>query len=179
MTEPIRFLTVLQPVASAMVSPNAGGFGDDGGFVPAKPIENRKYAPRNIPREGLLVAVHAGLRWWGGPDDAPNASPTPEGLAWVRERWPAMPAWPDLPLGVVVGCVRVRAAIDLRKPPKLWAVSWSNVAETSPWKLGPVCWVIDRAWRLEHPIPRRGMVGFGIADGEVEKACRAAGARTA
>lgn len=180
-------LTVLQPVASAMVEPDAGGFGDDGGFVPRKPIENRGWRPSVIPAEGLLVAIRAGAKWWasnaapGSVRGKPRTTPDPHGLAWVRERWSAMPPADALPTSAVLGCVRVRAAVDIRGdvPPGMWDGP-RDVAARSPWTLGPIAWIIDRGWRLPKPMPwSLGEMGLRPAAPEIAAACLAAGARVA
>lgn len=111
---PVSILTVNQPIAAAMTTPDAGGFGDDGGFLPRKPLENRRWRPRSIPAGGLLVAIRAGAKWWG-PGMKPTSRPNPDGLAWVRERWPDLPDPSTLATSAVVGVVRVRTAVRVHR----------------------------------------------------------------
>lgn len=219
---PVRFLTVLQPVATAMVTPSpespwvsadpwtrcwccgekygeghAKGCAtldeeDVRGFVPVKPLENRSrplwgagHRARGIDA-GVLVAIHAGLRWWTpqGISGPPVEHIPHPGMEWVRLRWPGLPEPAELPTGVVLGCVRVRKCIDVHGDAgdlsAMWERnSWAGRASSSPWLLGPWAWCIDRAWRLEVPIQRRGTITIGLADDEVRDACVRAGARLA
>jgi site-specific DNA-cytosine methylase len=77
-------LTVCQPVATSMITRRPHS------IRPVKPIENRSWAPKNIPDGGLLVAIHAGQKWW-----RPNGSPTSKyhigGIGFVRDRWVGPP----------------------------------------------------------------------------------------
>lgn len=206
---PVRVLTVNQPVASAMVTPDerlwASG-SELGGFVPVKPVENRSWAPSSdpdagpwqrggeVPHAGILVAVHAGRAWWPRPGGkkSSGARPDPKMLAWVRERWPEMPEPGDLPLRAVVGCVRVRAFFRIADLAGSAQVDmglggepeerrrWRQVVQGSPWLLGPVAWYVDRAWRLREPVPHLpGTLGLSAAPEAVERACLDAGARPA
>lgn len=190
----VSILTVLQPIAAAMTTPDYGfpQFGDDGGFVPRKPIENRRWRPRKVPAGGLLVAVRAGAKWWN-PIGKPTAQPSAEGLAWVRERWPEMPDPDDLPTSAVVGVVRVRLAARLHRfvDGGIAAVEplpgdgptecvWLNQVERSPWVLGPIAWVVDRAWALPEPFPwRPGGLSLEVAPPEIAALCLATGATLA
>ncbi len=166
MADVVYGLTVLQPVASAMVDVGPGRTAGR----PAKPVENRGWAPTaKLP---LLVAVHAGARAWPGP----GGTGWDEGAAWVGERWPAMPSrsLADFPLSAILGVVRVVDVCSVRGPviPSMFGPAWRP--DELPWVLGPRCWVIDRAWRLPAPLPCRGHMNLWRLPPDLAAVCSAA-----
>jgi hypothetical protein len=136
-------LTVCQPVATAMVTRRPHS------LRPVKPVENRSWAPKRIPPGGLLIAIHAGARWWSA-EGKPTTQYNMAGVAFVRERWVGPPV--DLrtvPTSAFVGVIRVVGIIE----PETGSVPLLDLTEARPWMLGPKCWLIDACWSLPEPIP--------------------------
>lgn len=152
----MKAVTVLQPIASAMIEG-------------AKPIENRKWRPRTVVEDfekrvpvklPLLIAVHAGERWWN-PTGASTAGPDVDGCAFTRQRWPGMPDVDTMPTRALLGVMRVSAFLDgddLAGLP-VRTLDIDRILR-HPWALGPVYWVLDRVWKLPEPIACPGARGL-------------------
>lgn len=126
---PLFALTVRQPWASAIA------------YGP-KRIENRTWP---LPSSaGPWLALHAGKR---RPTRAEQEELWPD----LRQHWPAVPDASALPLGALLGLVRVEACPALEDAPHLTA---------DPWACGPVCWLIAEVITLDTPIPMGGKQGL-------------------
>lgn len=138
----MRILTLAQPMASAVIH---GG----------KDIENRTWRGRWVDdrREGWM-AIHAGARWWAGPDGGKTTSrPSTGMLAGVAEIWRpriSIADLEDLPTSAILGAVYVSRIVPLAE------------VVGNPWALGPWCWRLTRVVALPSPIPyRKGALGLG------------------
>jgi len=128
----LQALTIHQPWASAII---AG----------PKRVENRTWHPRRFGlRPPFVLAIHAAKR-----------KPLWCDIANVYHAWPALPD--DLPLGAVLGYVRVDSAVPM-----------TEAHRVDPWAVGPFLWKISRVWALphEHLIYRRGQQAFWFMTGE-------------
>jgi hypothetical protein len=143
-------LTVCQPVATAMVTRRPHS------ICPVKPIENRSWGPKRIPLGGLLIAIHAGAKWWN-PEGTPTAKYNMPGVNFVGDRWVGPPI--DLrtvPTSAFVGVIRVVAVTTadlIRHFADPRVAKLPGAFEAAPWALGPKCWLIDACWALPEPIP--------------------------
>jgi hypothetical protein len=95
-----------------------------------KRVENRTW--RTTHRGPLLIHASKSRRSY----DREAA------LYWPGRYGVALPAWDDLPTGVVVGIVDL---VDCLPPVGL-----------GPWAEGPVCWVLARPRAFSVPVPFRG-----------------------
>lgn len=127
-------LTLHQPWASAVFH--------------GKDIENRNWPP---PRWllGKRLAIHAGKRFKRGE--------VIELLQRLENWWHGeLPAADLLPLGVILGSVRIA---DVKTTNPIAGNDWS------PWFVGPFGWVLEDARLYDRPIPMAGQQGLWIVEG--------------
>ena len=132
----LKAISIKQPYASGIL---AG----------AKCVENRTWGdassrqPLPLPRDGsgLWLVLHS---------SAEKAKPDDPLVARLREAWPGMPAWSDLPTSCLLGCFRVARVVPLER-----------LSPADPQAVGPWCWVIDEVVPFAAPVPNvRGMLGL-------------------
>lgn len=108
-----------------------------------KRIENR---PRrwNIPREGLLLAIHGGKKFDRG------------GAKRIRELWPGLDDHQH-PTGIVGVC----RAVEVRE------ISVA-LQQGNPWAFGPYCYFLEDVVAFQAPIPLRGQMGLFRLEPHIE-----------
>jgi hypothetical protein len=122
----MKALTLQQPYATSVA-------------IGPKRIENRPRptVPRPLPPGGLWIALHAGKGWYPG------------GIKAVREVWPECPDPREMPLGALLGVMRIdRVEMYSR-----------HTFSSDLWAFGPWCLTIGEVRRLDQPIPCRGLLG--------------------
>lgn len=163
----MRAITLWQPWASQVFD-----------LVDPKDVENRKtlrppeelWTP--VPVSGGRVswrrpffAIHAGLRYDPGPEAlASGTDPKHLPGAWPFPKGTRVPREEEVPLGAVVGVVRLRHAFDERTrttvgvddPPR--GIVECKALPLSRWWLGPIGWRLEHAIPIE-PVPVRGFLG--------------------
>ena len=117
-----------------------------------KRVENRSWTP---PRDavGERIALHAGLR--------PDENRTSWDIA--RERGIEIPGVWGLPLGRIVGTVRIIGWLDTRKEPDVHPGLDAEAVDhalASPWWSGPVGIVLAEPRPLQQPIDYSGSLGL-------------------
>lgn len=125
-TYPLKAVTVLQPYASAIAAR-------------VKPWENR---PRNMRLDDgpIWLAIHAGKAIY----------PDAEFQQRVHRQtgmWPDAPDLEDLPLGAILGVMRIDDCQPIAKV-------------RDPWACGPFCWRVGEVRLLPRPVPCKGSQGF-------------------
>eukprot|EP00747_Dinoflagellata_sp_TGD_P189008 gnl/TRDRNA2_/TRDRNA2_48802_c0_seq1.p1 gnl/TRDRNA2_/TRDRNA2_48802_c0~~gnl/TRDRNA2_/TRDRNA2_48802_c0_seq1.p1 ORF type:complete len:244 (-),score=12.98 gnl/TRDRNA2_/TRDRNA2_48802_c0_seq1:37-768(-) len=109
-----------------------------------KKVENRTWAPPSTCGPGSWLALHVSTTEHGSK------------VKWcrehVRQAWdacgasklrnPGRPGAPKLPNAAIVGLIRIAGHHRTTREEK----------QKNPWALGPICWEIDRAVRLNPPI---------------------------
>lgn len=166
----LRGVSFMQPYASSIV---------DG----PKRYENRPNAvPKHLSGRALWMAVHAGLGWYGGADEAiPRWRAAPR----ADHRSPDYRAWPSAPVtrtgypkSAILGFARVVGCVDFAAEQRIadgsgtnparamLARAWLSSAATRAWAFGPMVVVLDpTVLRLPKPIPiPRGALGWWSLD---------------
>ena len=168
----MKALTLAQPVASAML-------------IGGKRIENRTWTPSVHPTskaqpaliksEPMVIAVHAGAAWWDGLKDKGKSKTCPklrtDVAAFVQARWRGAPVdLAGLPTSAILGAMRV---VDFVHVDELRARVEVAGEAVDVWAIGPWCWMVDRVWVLDEPIPAAGALSLWplsrINDGEADR----------
>lgn len=154
MPEPIRALTICQPYAHLIVTPQAELPRSPVGLPPEqKRVENRTwYTAYRGP-----LAIHAGQsrKWLELAEDE-------DGNELEVDIYGLRPG--ELVYGAVVGLVDLVDCIHLEWRPKISSASGfpQDVLEKYPWlekhlhAEGPWCWILANARRLKTPVPASG-----------------------
>ena len=125
-TYPLKAVTVLQPYASAIAAK-------------VKPWENRP-RPIRLDDGPIWLALHSGMKPYPSTEIYQRAY-RKSGM------WPDAPDLAALPMGAILGVVR----IDDCQP----------VSEVDdPWACGPFCWRVGEVRLLPRPVPCKGSQGF-------------------
>jgi hypothetical protein len=163
----VRAITIAQPLASATI---LGG---------RKVHNGRRIA--DISSDGLLLAVHAGSKYWS-PGGKQTSKLSHEAIRFCVDRWHGYPVDLSEPdecyRGAILGVVRVRACVDLSaaraKSEACAALTGEEIAVLcSRWAEGPYCWLIDHVWILPEPIFCRGSLSLWVLDEAAERALAA------
>lgn len=118
-------------------------------FHAGKNVENRSW---QIHHRGPLL-IHAGKsRTWYDAEDPDD---------WFEAFGVRLPAWDDLPKGMIVGAVRLVDCVQADPGlPYFLPGRGANV-----WAEGPWCWVLANPRAAPEPIPFRGAQGlFDVPD---------------
>ena len=125
-TYPLKAVTVLQPYASAI----AAG---------VKPWENRP-RPIRLDDGPIWLALHAGLKLYPSAEIYQRAY-RKSGV------WPDAPDLAALPMGAILGVMRIDDCQPIAKV-------------RDPWACGPFCWRVGEVRLLPRPVPCKGSQGF-------------------
>jgi hypothetical protein len=130
-----RCLSVAQYWASLI-------FARDGDGRPAKPVENRTWSTRY---RGRLV-VHASL------SAAARDQYDRFERGWLARQGVELPAWAELPRGVLLGVVELADCLPVERLPK--------ELRDHPTAEGPWCWVLAGATLFDGPVPAKGALSL-------------------
>ena len=119
-----------------------------------KRVENRTwgapgYKPLPLPRDGgLWLVLHSSQKVEANMHELVER---------LREAWPAMPPPSELPLGAILGCMRVSKVVP------------ASALPDDPQAVGPWCWVIDDVAPLDAPMYGvRGKLSLWVPPAELK-----------
>lgn len=130
-----------------------------------KTIENRPRRIFRVPPGGIWLAIHASRTFCGG-----SAENRAQVCDLVRSMWPEMPPANRLPLGCILGAVRIDwespypdpySAIHDGDP---LATARDADLHDDPWAFGPWCYHVAEKRVLTHGLPATGALGLWDAN---------------